>query len=79
MGYWLNNAQTGLKTDATIEAVKALELPNDTDNNIGSTIGLWNGSKYEKYSDVNYQNNKAAFRQRHPTSKGSLHQRKRND
>lgn len=56
VGYWLNNAQTGLKTDATIEAVKALKLPTDKDNNIENTIGLWNGSKYEKYSDVNYQN-----------------------
>lgn len=55
VGYWLNNAQTGLKTDATIEAVKALKLPTDKDNNIGSTIGLLNGGKYEKYSVVNYQ------------------------
>lgn len=61
VGYWLNNAQTGPTTDTTIDAVKALKLPNDTDNNIGSTIGLWNGSKYEKYSDVNYQNNKADY------------------
>lgn len=62
VGYWLNNNdQTWPTTDTTIDAVKALKLPNDTDNNIGSTIGLWNGSKYEKYSDVNYQNNKADY------------------
>ena len=60
VGYWLNN--NGLPTtNTTIDAVNALKLPTDTDNNIGSTIGLWNGSKYEKYSDVNYQNNKADY------------------
>ncbi len=60
VGYWLNN--NGLPTtNTTIDAVKELKLPNETDNNIKDTIGLWNGSKYEKYSDVNYQNNKADY------------------
>lgn len=67
VGYWLNNNnQTRPTTDTTIESVKTnLKLPTptdtDTDNNIENTIGLWNGSKYEKYSDVNYQNNKADY------------------
>ena len=60
VGYWLNN--NGLPTtNTTIDAVKELKLPTDKDNNIENTIGLWNGSKYEKYSDVNYQNNKADY------------------
>ena len=55
VGYWLNNNnQTRPTTDTTIESVKTnLKLPED--NNIGSTIGLLNGGKYEKYSVVNYQ------------------------
>ena len=60
VGYWLNNNGSPT-TNTTIDAVKELKLPTDKDNNIGSTIGLWNGSKYEKYSDVNYQNNKADY------------------
>ena len=63
VGYWLNNNGSPT-TNTTIEAVKALELPklpNEADSNIKDTIGLWNGSKYEKYSDVNYQNNKADY------------------
>ena len=55
VGYWLNDTQTGLKTGATIEAVKVLKLPTDKDNNIENTIGLLNGKKYEKYSVVSYQ------------------------
>ena len=55
VGYWLNN--NGLPTtNTTIDAVKELKLPTDKDNNIGSTIGLWNGKKYEKYSEIDYQN-----------------------
>ena len=56
VGYWLNNNnQTRPTTDTTIESVKSdLKLPED--NNIENTIGLWNGSKYEKYSVVSYQN-----------------------
>ncbi len=60
VGYWLNNNdQTRPTTDTTIESVKKnlkLPTPTDTDNNIENTIGLWNGSKYEKYSAVSYQN-----------------------
>ena len=55
VGYWLNNNGSPTK-NTTIDAVNALKLPTDKDNNIGNTIGLRNGSKYEKYSDVNYQN-----------------------
>lgn len=65
VGYWLNNnSKTRPTTDTTIESVKKdLKLPTgtDTDNNIENTIGLWNGSKYEKYSEINYQNNKADY------------------
>ncbi len=60
VGYWLNNNGSPT-TNTTIDAVNALKLPTDKDNNIENTIGLWNGSKYEKYSDVNYQNNKADY------------------
>lgn len=60
VGYWLNNNGSPT-TNTTIDAVNALKLPNETDNTIKDTIGLWNGSKYEKYSDVNYQNNKADY------------------
>ena len=60
VGYWLNNNGSPT-TNTTIDAVNVLKLPTDKDNNIENTIGLWNGSKYEKYSDVNYQNNKADY------------------
>ena len=60
VGYWLNNNGSPT-TNTTIDAVNALKLPTDKDNNIENTIGLWNGSKYKKYSDVNYQNNKADY------------------
>lgn len=60
VGYWLNNNGSPT-TNTTIDAVNALKLPNETDNNIKDTIGLWNGSKYEKYSAVSYQNNKADY------------------
>ena len=60
VGYWLNN--NGLPTtNTTIDAVKELKLPNETDNNIKDTIGLWNGKKYEKYSAISYQNNKTDY------------------
>ena len=58
VGYWLNNNGSPT-TNTTIEAVKALELPklpNEADSNIKDTIGLWNGKKYEKYSEIDYQN-----------------------
>lgn len=55
VGYWLNNNGSPT-TNTTIDAVNALKLPNETDNTIKDTIGLWNGSKYEKYSVVSYQN-----------------------
>lgn len=55
VGYWLNN--NGLPTtNTTIDAVNALKLPNEADSNIKDTIGLWNGKKYEKYSEIDYQN-----------------------
>ena len=54
VGYWLNNNGSPT-TNTTIDAVKELKLPTDKDNNIGSTIGLLNVGKYEKYSVVNYQ------------------------
>lgn len=60
VGYWLNNNGSPT-TNTTIDAVNALKLPTDKDNNIENTIGLWNGSKYEKYSEINYQNNKADY------------------
>ena len=60
VGYWLNN--NGLPiTNTTIDAVKELKLPNETDNNIKDAIGLWNGKKYEKYSAISYQNNKTDY------------------
>lgn len=54
VGYWLNNNGSPT-TNTTIDAVNALKLPTDKDNNIENTIGLWNGKKYEKYSVVSYQ------------------------
>lgn len=60
VGYWLNNNGSPT-TNTTIDAVNALKLPTDKDNNIENTIGLWNGRKYEKYSEINYQNNKADY------------------
>lgn len=57
VGYWLNNNdKTKPTTDTDIKAVKEqLKLPNEENSNIENTIGLWNGSKYEKYSVINYQ------------------------
>ena len=55
VGYWLNNNGSPT-TNTTIDAVNALKLPTDKDNNIENTIGLCNGGKYEKYSVVSYQN-----------------------
>ena len=60
VGYWLNNNGSPT-TNITIDDVNALKLPTDKDNNIENTIGLWNGSKYEKYSAVSYQNNKTDY------------------